>query len=352
LELIKKEKLVADMLLCPGDLGDKARPAGIDHGWRAVHEISEALGAKVIAGTVGNHDIDSRYKYGDTDPKGFLQSLKPPFPLATEELNDKFWARNFAVITEANFNLVVINSSAFHGGKPGETEHGRISERTLTQLTAALKDLQPRPVNILLCHHHPHKHSEVKLGDYDEMLGGQLLLDLLGSGAYGEWMIVHGHKHHPKIQYAAGSPQTSPIVFSAGSLCAKLYPELGTLVRNQFYIISMPYELFATQGMVGRFDAWDWTTGNGWVRARSSGSGMPGHGGFGHRGNLTTIAAKISNIVGTTFKEWKEVQASVPEVNYLLPDMFSLLLTRLQTNFNLKAAFDGEGTPIQIGRAL
>src|SRR4051794_33745568 len=61
-QLIENEKLRADILLCPGDLGDKARPAGIQYGWRAVHEVAGYLNAGVVVGNVGNHDVDSRYK--------------------------------------------------------------------------------------------------------------------------------------------------------------------------------------------------------------------------------------------------------------------------------------------------
>ena len=48
LKLIRDEKLKADVLLCPGDIGDKADPAGIEYGWKALHRVAEAL--KVLPG--------------------------------------------------------------------------------------------------------------------------------------------------------------------------------------------------------------------------------------------------------------------------------------------------------------
>jgi hypothetical protein len=65
---------------------------------------------------------------------------------------------------------------------------------------------------------------------------GQFLLDLLAYDSNGDWVVLHGHKHCPKISYAAGGV-TSPIVFSCGSIGAKLYPELNGNVRNQWYLL-------------------------------------------------------------------------------------------------------------------
>jgi 3',5'-cyclic AMP phosphodiesterase CpdA len=349
-DLIAQHTLKADLLLCPGDLGDKARPDCIAYGWNAIHQIAASLGTSDVVGTVGNHDVDSRYKFSDHDPKGFLQSLKPPFPLPTANDNDMFWSRNFAVVERDAYRLVCLNSSAFHGGKEGEHLRGRVSDRTLDALCAFLNTAAAKPVNILLCHHHPHKHSEANLGEYDEMLGGQLLLQRLGSGRYGEWLIVHGHKHHPKLSYAAGT-SSAPIIFSAGSLCAKLYAELGSLCRNQFYIVRLPYTQFDQYGLVGTLEAWDWITGLGWQRARPVGSGLPGYGGFGFRGNLQPLARRITPIVKASPTDWYDLVRTVPELEFLLPEDRVALFDRLRTEESVEVLFDPEGRPRQLGVA-
>ena len=63
LHLIQKTPLEADLLLCGGDFGDKARPAGIQYAWAKCHEVGCALRCQLLAATTGNHDVDSRYKY-------------------------------------------------------------------------------------------------------------------------------------------------------------------------------------------------------------------------------------------------------------------------------------------------
>ncbi len=349
-QLIRLENLTADLLLCPGDLGDKARPAGIAHGWREVHDIATALSASTVVGTVGNHDVDSRFSYSDHDPKGYLQSLIPPFPFPDEDLNDRFWSRNFVLIEQSQYRLLVLNSSAFHGGNPDEIAYGRVSERTLGRLITVLKASRARPVNLLLCHHHPHKHMELNLGEFDEMRGGALLLEQLGSGQFGDWLVIHGHKHHPKLAYAAGGA-SSPIIFSAGSLCAKLYAQLGTRVRNQFYILEFPIDQLPSRGFIGSFKAWDWFSGIGWQIARRVGSGLPGYGGFGYRGNLKILAHRLAKLIETGPIGWNRVTEEFWELEHLLPDDLEALFATLSREFQIEVLRDPNDLPRQLGYA-
>lgn len=344
--LINQESLKADILLLGGDFGHKARPAGIQYAWQKSQDLAKALDVSFTAATSGNHDLDSRYGYTKFDAKGVLQTLRPHFPLANEIQCDRYWARHFVIVHNPPYRLVILNSSAFHGTAPDEIAHGRISDHTLEALQTDLDATTTEPVNILLCHHHPQQHMELRLGDYDVMKNGQLLLDLLGSGKYGRWLIIHGHKHHPKLTYASGSA-SAPVVFSAGSLCAELYLELQTRARNQFYMLSLPYSKFSHFGCVGIVNAWDWSTGIGWIRAGAS-SGLPWRSGFGCRTDATLLAAEIARHVGT-FMSWQDVLGTVPAVDFLLPQDERILSDALRDQHNLHIARNTDGVPVQIG---
>ena len=108
------------------------------------------------------------------------------------------------------------------------------------------------------------------------MTNGSLLLELLGSGEFGRWLVVHGHKHHPKLTYASGGA-ASAVIFSAGSLSVDIQHELQGHSRNQFYLIDLPLNEIAKGRFVGRIEAWDWTNGRGWIPAGPS-SGLPSSG--------------------------------------------------------------------------
>ena len=190
-----------------------------------------------------------------------------------------------------------------------EYASGRISPPTLDHLRTRLGENDPPPVNILLCHHHPQKHMEIKLGEYDEIKSGQLLLELLGSGDFGNWIVVHGHKHHPKLCYSHGG-SASPVIFSAGSLCHVLFPELTTVTGRQFYLLQFPLDSFDEFGFVGTFQAWEWEFKRGWARAPRK-KDLPDHGGFGYRINLEVFAKQIADWIGPRVIGWDDFRGPV-----------------------------------------
>ncbi|WP_232102631.1 hypothetical protein [Gimesia aquarii] len=236
---------------------------------------------------------------------------------------------------------MVINSSAYHSSTE-EIQHGRIAESTLKLVKESL-DQDDFLLNIMLCHHNPHKHSEIQLGEHDEIKGGQLLLDLIGEPQRQDWLVIHGHKHHPKITYASGG-NSSPIVFSAGSSASTLYPELINATGNQFYILEFDEELIKNHGLIGRFRSWDWHPGFGWQAADNM-KGLPAFGGFGHRENAVLLARRIEeNLSNSNNKHLmsEKVYDSFPELYYLTPNDL-LSLERALESLSVVVAFSDEG---------
>lgn len=337
LTLCKQRRTRTDLVICPGDLADKANPAALHYSWRLAQEIKSAVGAEFLITTTGNHDLDSRYIYDPYDPKGVLQQLLPtyPFPDAEEQANLRYWVNHFATFESANYRIVVLNSSAFHGGAPAAKEKGRVSDNTLASLHTYLEHARPKPVNLLICHHHPQQHMELKLGALDVMDNGQLLLDMLERVHLGGWLVIHGHKHHPKLSYSAGGAN-SPVVLSAGSVSAALYPELGTAARNQFHIVSLPFGTYSTTGFIGRVESWEWAYGSGWIPATSS-AGLPDECGFGNRRDPALIAADIAAQFQPPTMSWKAFKARFPEVLQLLPQDWETVANVLAREHGLRA---------------
>lgn len=351
LALIRRENVTADVLLCAGDMTDKAHPDALSYVWSRLHNLKVQLGASVIAATAGNHDVDSRYQYNDFDAKGALQSIQPPFPIDDETLSDKYWSRNYAIQDGDVYRLLLLNSSAYHGVKDNEYAHGRISRRTVDVIRTDLSAREPKLVNIVLCHHHPYRYTDIDSHDYSEMDGGDLLLNLLDD-QLANWIVIHGHKHHPRISYGPGGAN-APVIFSAGSLCASLYRDLQTRARNQFYTIRFPTTRFdqLQVGLPGRFRAWDWIVNIGWQKA-GRGSGLPGEGGFGCRQDIASLARELDRKIlqlGNTYIKWEELAAQVPVIEYLIPKDFERLLNLLKTNYGYRI-LEEDGRPAEIAR--
>lgn len=353
LELIEVKKLNSDYLICCGDFGDKAHPKSIERAWRDVNGIKTALNANRLIATVGNHDIDSRYTHNDHDAKGVLLELIPGFPFSDPIENNHFWTHHFTVIKDqaSGGRFVVLNSSGYHGEhsetkNQAEYTHGRISDRTRSRLIKNLQTGGKAPFNVLVCHHHPQKHNELNLGDYDDMKGGMDLLSKLDSVEFGPWLVIHGHKHHPKISYAQGGT-TTPVVFSAGSCAAVIQPELQNLAKNQVYRIKIAVEFgHHSTTCSGVFESWDWAPGIGWKPAQS-GAGLPAFGGFGFHGDLGSLAKNINDLCKGQIR-WAEVKLQVPALNHILPCDLSSLLKMLETHYNINTEMGQSGVPILI----
>lgn len=349
LQLVNAEQLRCDLFISPGDLGDLADPQGIRYAWDALHRVGQRMNAELVLATTGNHDLDSRHLHNEVDAEELLKGLVPPYPFPEESNNNQYWARKFSVWERPLYRLIALNSSAYHIQKQQEQERGRISKDSLVRIKNYLDSSEIKLLNVCICHHHPQQHSELNLGDYDWMREGQQLLDLLGAGNYGAWIVIHGHKHHPKITYASGG-LNSPIVFSAGSLSAVLYPELGTAARNQFYLLFFDVDDLQKFGIVGVGRAWDWAATSGWVKA-SKGSGLPSTFGFGWRENLRVVSDQIAGQMSDRkTMGWQSLASALPKVKFILPSDLKALNATLVARHAIEIVYDENATPYQLGR--
>jgi len=71
-------------------------------------------------------------------------------------------------------------------------------------MRASLQGSPLKPVNILMCHHHPHQHAELGLGADDVMVDWGKPPHDAWVGRIRPLVCAHGHKHHPKITFCTG----------------------------------------------------------------------------------------------------------------------------------------------------
>lgn len=321
-KVLKDSGIVVDLILCAGDLCQKADVAALQYVWRELTSLAQRLNARLVA-TVGNHDMDSRHATG-ADPKGALFDLDPIFPCLDETLRDHYWSREYAIVQSQDWRVVTLNSCALHGYAPDgvpELELGSVSTRTCDRLAGELDRLGPiSGPQLLLTHHHLETLPHVDKDDRSQMKDAQDLIEVLT--LTGPWLVVHGHKHRARLLYAHGSGG-SPIIFSAGSFSA--FPSGGLTAeegRNQFYVLMFPEraELDSSRiGLGGFFRAWDWTVSGGWVPAVLR-SGLPAHGGFGWRADPSLLARELEVEVrrsGTLNVE--QLAALEPRFSYIIP---------------------------------
>lgn len=357
--LIQSEGLEADWIVSPGDLGDKASASAQKVAWEELDKIRASLKAPTLIGTAGNHDVDSRRKVPDFDPKSSLQRLSPTFPIAIEcfEPNDgvyadRYWSRNYVIVPFSSIDttLIVINSSAFHGYSsdisraPDEHLHGRLSRLTIESLRTALESIETS-TNIVLMHHHVRKHPWIEDGG-SIASGADKLIELL-KDTERQWLIIHGHEHVPHLSYADGTP-FAPIVLSSGSIAAKTYRVRGGHPRNQVHHIAIDRARTAANGvnLLGEVRSWTWTPEVGWGRASKS-DGLPYLSGFGFRTDLTALRDKITSVIATLpgrLAKWAVLQSVEPSMRFLSPEDFEGLLAMLRGK-GVSVQYDNDGQP-------
>jgi 3',5'-cyclic AMP phosphodiesterase CpdA len=346
---VQSTGMKADVLICAGDISNRADAAGLREAWKDLQELAKALGNAELIATNGNHDLDSRFLSNeiDPDPKGTLLSLDPPFPFSDKTLNNQYWARNFALVPHpSGVMMAVLNTCAYHGGLQSEINHGRVSKRTITELCEALEVTKGYKAHVLVCHHHPLPlNGWAGAADMEYIRNGQELLDGILKATSTSWLVVHGHRHTPRLVHGASDNNDVPFVFGAGSLGARL-----TGVANQFHMITLHVPPENDHASIsGVVETWFWSDSTGW-KLNTGTSRLPAECGFGYRGQVKRLVAKISEICNLrTYLTWNEVQELHPGVRFLMPDSLREFENELEVA-GLAVMRDRQGRIAQVGK--
>lgn len=348
LDLISREQLSAEIVLCPGDITYQADQGALKSAWAALNEVSTRLGAGHLIAATGNHDISSRDSSSSPEIWEYLKQLDPvyPFPGATTEQRLHYWSEHFMVVETDGLRLVVLNSCNCHARGANEWANGRVTDHTIAEIEKKLNDTTPGLINIFLCHHHPSKHPDMNqfFPDYSEMKQGLKLLSMLGERDE-PWMVIHGHKHSPRLNNAEGSSSDEVTIFSAGSFSAVLPPQYFPGASNQFYIIELDLDYVSQNGAAGVVHAWDWREGQGWMSASPEsrfGSRIVNGTGFGHKCNVIRDASDIASaFIDRNNVKWPEVVDRHPWVSYASPRDLGRILGRLKSHHGLEGMKDG-----------
>ncbi len=328
-------------------MGDKANPEAVHYAWQRIQRLQTALGAPILMAATGNHDMDSREING-FDARGILQGLGN-YPFDTDALNNEYWANNVVIQEHGPFRSVLLNSSGYHGYGE-EWQHGRVSLRTREYLKRRLRETKDPGINLLVTHHQLYKLGGVDLEDKSEMQDASALLEDLGSGEYGSWFLIHGHRHWPAISHSGGG-RGAPVVFSAGSFSAVLYSEIQGRARNQFYVLEIE-DTEPGYPIRGRFRAWDWVADEGFLPAQER-SGLSYSGGFGGSLNGVQLAAEVSEFFErnqTGYVTWGDVEAAIPDAAFTLPTDFAHFKRVLRDSHGLTLLTMDNGVPAQVGK--
>jgi len=333
IDFIKSTNEKIDILICAGDIANKADIKSFEKGWSFLNKLKYELKIPHFLCVPGNHDHASRN--ADFSPKHHLQFIDPPFPLDCHAKNTHFWAWNWTDIEFEHFNSVLINTSAYHG-YGDQYKHGRIATEVSDQIYNKINSpsFNKKTFNLLLCHHHPIKMESVdKASDGEVIDGAEYLLNKLQSVDKGPWLIVHGHKHFAEITIGASTNGSPPTILSAGSVSAMLYSEIEDRTSNQMYVLDIDLSKTMDEDkLVGTFIAYEYAMGFGWRHSESP--NLPAKGGFGSIHSPQNVLTKVKGMLGDagSFLSEEDLAPVFEMIKYFTPGEFTKLLQKLRDN--------------------
>lgn len=360
IKVVKELALPIRFLVCPGDMTDKALPAGLTYIAGRLAEVQSKLEIDHAIVMPGNHDIDSRYGHNGYDPKGYFMKTFPDSPLGERVKHLEFFAEHLSIREYEDVRIVAVNSCAFHGGGRmtekdkhptiPEYEHGRVSPITISELDRRLQCTSREfSLNVLVCHHHPVNNNAIAEIDTSEMTGGSALIEMLERHS-SRWLVIHGHKHRPRICYASSTTGVSPVILGAGSFSAQIGHDAQNRGPNQFHIVTFDPGLTDTlqAGIAGSVQSYSWIPGEGW-KEPSGELGMPTLTGFGFRADPAALAARVAQRLGDALVEWSDLANEFPELRGMLPRARQSLVLELE-KLDYTVMFSNRLEPTAVGK--
>lgn len=328
LQLFTRDGLRADALLVPGDLTNRVDRQGLISAWDFVVEIAAALRVQIVAPTLGNHDVDSR-AMKNPDPFHLAKDFHPrSFPARDEGSRNCFWSNGYCLLETDSLRVLVINSVAHHRTEK-DAKHGMVTNAQLEQIENALSQVQWKPFQVAVFHHHPIPHDILGLGAEDLMHGGDALLELLDKHKFR--LVVHGHKHFPRLRYAPVGTHCLP-VFASGSLAAVSVP-MFSITRNTFHMIELNDLELPDCRNQGEIRTWVFSHGKGWLVPETQSADFPAVAGFGCHSQVDDLAQRTEALVvleNAKVVRFDQLVEKLPQLRYLYPKAFDAYRSRLE----------------------
>lgn len=275
-ESLKSLSINADYLICTGDIADKGDCKGYYDGMRYIQDLQKKLGAKRMIILNGNHDIN----LNATDTCRHMKDYD------CDVFNDpKYWSNHYKIIEDDNLIFLTLDTSFHITNSESLNTQPSFDHYLFQKLNDELSQLASSDkIKIALCHHHPLNHSDMDdiYKKNDVIDRGDTLLDLLKKNDFD--LIIHGHKHFPKIRN-----YEDLVIFCAGSF-ASLENVIEYGQKNTFHILEINKVNHNCQGII---HTWVFAHNAGWKQPDTK-TLFPAKTGFGyHEKNVKALADEL-----------------------------------------------------------
>lgn len=351
IDFIIRENIKVDYLIIAGDISNEATYDEFSLGSAIIWDIAKALKltkSKVLL-VPGNHDVDWKvlelanpeneddYNFRktqryDTFKNGFNYNRK---------LLDLF-IEPFFTSWEYEDLFVVGFNSAWHDENNEKVHHGLITDNIITQFEKHLHDLDiDSKIKLFITHHHLYPYSDPisHEADFSIMTNSENLLKALARNKFD--MVVHGHKHIPRI-LTQEIDSIHPIsLLCAGSFSVILDQRFNGSILNMFHVINFEGRDCETDRIYGFVENYSYSSPHKWLKSEKNNSTVLHQQGFGSYSCIRTLKRELLPIIKAEHKKngsvtWSTLCKNNRKLLYHTPDFIAQLTDEIANDLKLK----------------
>ena len=305
---IRRENIAANYIVITGDISDSATPEQFEVGYRFVKEIADVANVPYdnILIVPGNHDVDWRIldiaenqtgRSLEYRKKHRYDSLIDGFNnefVKTELINEPYYyIWDFADLLVVGFN------SAWNDEKNVKVHNGEILNATIEDIETDLlrKNINKEKIKLFITHHHLFQFSDPisQDPDYSIMINAENILQMLSRNRFD--MIIHGHKHIPRIKTLEMDSLHPLSLLCAGSFSVILDQRLSGCVLNSFHLVHFEGRDTKTDRIYGYVENYSFSSPHKWLKSEKSNSSVLFKHGFGSYSNIKQLKGELIPLI-------------------------------------------------------
>lgn len=255
IELLKSQK--PDYIMIAGDLTSIGSPQEYSACEKEILKLANEIGltSDRIICCMGNHDVDynivNLWDREDLLKEDIVNYRKEKYQKIASAVSlfclesiseyppDLKGPAPFSGVYEANDFVAFVLNTGWLCGPTQEYSHGKLSEPQLLWFEAMLNHYRDDTrKKVALMHHHPFNYPYPIVGsEISQIEEGPEIVELAEN--YGIDLVIHGHRHHPKVKTEL-SGVGSPVTFlCAGSLSVNASHRCGGEIPNTVHFIDL-----------------------------------------------------------------------------------------------------------------
>lgn len=253
------EKMKPDYFFIAGDLTSAAEPQEFYYCERRILELADRVNVnrENIICCTGNHDVDWKISKLFPLPEGRFENeseislyrhtkyqsiASHVAEICFEDI--KVWSEKrgpapfSGVYEEADFIVFVLNTG-WQCGPEQKYSHGELTEKQLRWLNDRSGEYKNDDrKKIVLMHHHPFNYPYPNVGEeISQIKEGSEFVEVAEQN--GIDMVIHGHRHHPKVKTELREGCSPVTYFCAGSLSVNAQHRSNGEIPNTMHFIDV-----------------------------------------------------------------------------------------------------------------